>query len=90
MSRTALITGASRGIGLGIATRLAEQGYGLTITARDRDRLESVAADLRTAGAKDVVVVAGDLADEESAGRVVEAHTDAYGSLNALVLNAGV
>lgn len=90
MSRTALITGASRGIGLGIATRLAAQGYGLTITARDRDRLESVAADLRTAGAKDVVVVAGDLADEESAGRVVEAHTDAYGSLNALVLNAGV
>ena len=36
MSHTALITGASRGIGFGIATRLAEQGYGLTITARDR------------------------------------------------------
>ncbi|MFZ2175835.1 MAG: SDR family oxidoreductase [Rhodococcus sp. (in: high G+C Gram-positive bacteria)] len=90
MSRTALITGASRGIGLGISTRLAEQGYGLTINARDPERLEVVAADLRAAGAKDVVVVAGDLSDEESAGRLVDAHSERFGSMTALVLNAGV
>ena len=90
MSRSALITGASRGIGRGIATRLAEAGYGLTLSARDAERLEVVADELRAAGAKEVVVVAGDLADEASAGRVVTAHADTFGSLNALVLNAGV
>lgn len=36
---SALVTGASRGIGLGVATRLAQQGYGLTLTARDEARL---------------------------------------------------
>ena len=48
--RTALITGASRGIGVGIATRLAGQGYALTIASRDPQRLEDVASQLRAAG----------------------------------------
>ena len=71
MSKSALVTGASRGIGLGIATRLAAQGYGLTISARDPERLEAVAADLSGAGAKEVVVAAADRADPESADRIV-------------------
>lgn len=88
--KTALVTGASRGIGLGIATRLAQQGYGLTISARDPATLEAVAADLRSAGATEVVTVAGDLADEASSARLVDAHTDRFGVMTALVLNAGV
>ena len=90
MRRSALVTGASRGIGLGIATRLAEQGYGLTISARDPERLEAVAADLRGAGAKEVVVAAADMADSESADRIVNAHSERFGTLHALILNAGV
>ncbi|MFV0461521.1 MAG: SDR family NAD(P)-dependent oxidoreductase [Actinomycetales bacterium] len=88
--RTALVTGASRGIGLGIATRLAEQGWGLTITARDTGRLGEVAGILRAAGASQVITLAADLAEDEAAGHLVETHRQAYGAMNALVLNAGV
>ncbi|MFD4181525.1 SDR family NAD(P)-dependent oxidoreductase [Rhodococcus sp. NPDC058514] len=87
---TALVTGASRGIGLGIANRLARSGYSLTITARDAERLDAVERDLRAAGAAEVVSIAGDMADESDIARVTEAHADRFGSMTALILNAGV
>lgn len=88
---TALVTGASRGIGLGVANRLAAQGYSLTITARDPERLDAAAAELRAAGASDVLAVAGDMADAEFPAAVTAAHVDRFGdALTALVLNAGV
>ncbi|CAM3143384.1 SDR family oxidoreductase [Prescottella defluvii] len=90
MTNSALITGASRGIGLGIAQRLAGQGYALTVTARDRTRLDKVAAQLRSAGAPDVVAVAADMADPDAAASIAETHEDRFGSMRALVLNAGV
>ncbi|MEV6217963.1 SDR family oxidoreductase [Nocardia sp. NPDC051833] len=89
-SKSALITGASRGIGLGIANRLAQQGYSLTITARDADRLTAVAADLRALGAPEVVAVAADMADEDGIARLLAEHADRYATLSALILNAGV
>lgn len=88
--RSALITGASRGIGLGIATSLARQGYGLTVTARGAAALEPVAASLLSAGAPVVVPVAADLADREAPAVIVEQHRARFGSMDALVLNAGV
>ncbi|MFF0815693.1 SDR family NAD(P)-dependent oxidoreductase [Rhodococcus sp. NPDC003318] len=88
---TALVTGASRGIGLGVAGRLAAQGYSLTITARDPERLDAVAEDLRHAGAPDVVAVAGDMADAEFPAAIIAAHAERFGAeMTALVLNAGV
>lgn len=80
---SAFVTGASRGIGLGIATRLAERGYALTISARGAERLESVAERLREVGAKEVRAVAADLADPEATARVVETHREAFGSMKA-------
>jgi 3-oxoacyl-[acyl-carrier protein] reductase len=88
--RSALVTGASRGIGLGVAMRLATRGFGLTITARGVDTLRAAADQLVVAGAAYVEVVAADAADHGSAADVVAAHRSRFGSIDALVLNAGV
>ncbi|MGH8973394.1 MAG: SDR family NAD(P)-dependent oxidoreductase, partial [Acidimicrobiia bacterium] len=62
--RTALVTGASRGIGAGIAAALDEAGARVALLARDRDRLEKVAAGL----GHDPVVLTADLADPTGPG----------------------
>lgn len=87
---SALVTGASRGIGLGIAEMLARRNYGLTLVARDSQRLEHIAARLGELGARQVVTVAADLAGEGAADRIAEAHNHAFATLDVLVLNAGV
>lgn len=88
--RSALITGASRGIGRSIAIALARQGYGLTITARSQPDLEVVAAELRVAGASTVLPVAADLAYRSTLPGLVDAHASVFDTMNALILNAGV
>jgi 3-oxoacyl-[acyl-carrier protein] reductase len=90
MERTALITGASRGIGLGIATHLAGLGFGLTITARDAATLEGVRSMLLEAGAADVQSVAAEASDADATNAVVDAHAHRFGTLSTLVLAAGV
>lgn len=87
---SALVTGASRGIGLGIATRLAERGFATTISARDPERVDSVAKQLLAAGAPEVSAVAGDIGNESYLVDLVLAHADRFGTLDALILNAGV
>jgi 3-oxoacyl-[acyl-carrier protein] reductase len=88
--RTALVTGASRGIGRGIALELARQGFGLTATSRSNEDLAALAAELAAAGAPRVVTCAADLADRTALTSVVERHAEAYTSMHALVLSAGV
>jgi short-subunit dehydrogenase len=85
----AIVTGASRGIGLALATLLAEEGYQVTMTARKRDQLERAADTLRGEGAR-VEHVAANLADEESVRAVVARHREVFGRLDVLVNNAGV
>ncbi|WNI19015.1 SDR family NAD(P)-dependent oxidoreductase [Actinacidiphila sp. ITFR-21] len=86
---SALITGGSRGIGLGVASALAARGWGLTLCARDPARLAAAGAELRSLGGR-VESVAGDAADEACLAAAVDRHEAAYGSMNALVLAAGV
>lgn len=88
---SALITGASRGIGLAIAKQLARQGMALTITARDGQALETVVPELTALGSPRVVPVACDMADPQAPALIVETHRQQHGeALTALVLNAGV
>jgi NAD(P)-dependent dehydrogenase (short-subunit alcohol dehydrogenase family) len=87
--RAAIVTGASRGIGLGLAEALAAEGYGLTISARKPDTLEQTAERLRSSGA-DVEAVAANLADEDAVAEIVGRHRERFGRLDVLVNNAGV
>lgn len=87
--RAALVTGASRGIGLALADALGEAGYALTLAARKPESLEQTAGELRDKG-YEVEFVAANMADEEAIRQVVSTHRDRYGRLDVLVNNAGV
>jgi short-subunit dehydrogenase len=87
--RAAIVTGASRGIGLALARALGEEGYGLTISARKPDSLERTAHELREQGFE-VEYLAANMADEEAITEVVRLHRDHFGRLDVLVNNAGV
>jgi NAD(P)-dependent dehydrogenase (short-subunit alcohol dehydrogenase family) len=87
--RAALVTGASRGIGLALAETLGEAGYGLTLAARKPEPLEQTAHQLRERGF-DVEFLAGNMGEEEAITQVVRLHRERYGRLDVLVNNAGV
>jgi short-subunit dehydrogenase len=87
--RAAIVTGASRGIGLAIADVLGQEGYALTLTARKPEGLEQAADELRGKG-YEVQTVPGNMNDEEAIIGVVSAHREKYGRLDALVNNAGI
>jgi short-subunit dehydrogenase len=87
--RAAIVTGGSRGIGLALAEVLADEGYGVTVTARKPETLEQAASALRKRGAE-VEQVAANLTDEESVSAIVAHHRETFGRLDVLVNNAGV
>lgn len=86
--KSVLITGASAGIGHACALALAAEGAQLVLTARRKDRLDSLAAEVKKAGAE-VKIVAGDATEEATAVRAIKAAKDAYGKLDILINNAG-
>lgn len=86
---TALITGASSGIGALYAEQLAHKGYDLVLVARDRARLDALAAHITTATRRTVEVLAADLADPAQRA-IVEAKLRDDASITLLVNNAGV
>ncbi|MCE3551155.1 SDR family oxidoreductase [Pseudonocardia sp. RS11V-5] len=85
----ALVTGASRGIGALIADKLAAAGWDLTVSARSEGPLQERAG-LLSAHGHAVRAVPADMGVEEDVVRLADVHVEAYGRLDALVLNAGM
>ncbi len=83
--RTALVTGASSGLGARFARVLAAVGANVVVTARRADRLAELAADLPSA-----LAVAGDVAVAEDRERIVAESLDRFGRIDVLVNNAGI
>jgi NADP-dependent 3-hydroxy acid dehydrogenase YdfG len=87
--RTALVTGASSGIGTETARALAAAGAALVVTARRRDRLDALAAELEKAGAA-VLAVTADMRREDDIERCFAAARERFGGVDVLVNNAGL
>jgi NAD(P)-dependent dehydrogenase (short-subunit alcohol dehydrogenase family) len=87
--RAAVVTGGSSGIGLAIARALAEDGYGVTISARRPDKLAAAASELAGEGL-DVHHVAAQMTEEEEIAALFVSHLERFGRLDVLANNAGV
>jgi len=82
--KTAIVTGASQGIGAGIVKRFAEEGYSVVANSRTITRSTEVAASGR------VALVDGDIGDPATAARIVETALARFQSIDVLVNNAGI
>src|SRR5699024_3359134 len=87
-TRTAVVTGASAGIGAAAAEALAADGWHVVLTARREDRLREVQARIQDAGGQATVIVL-DVTDQDSIDAVAKQLAAEFGSVDLLVNNAG-
>jgi 7-alpha-hydroxysteroid dehydrogenase len=86
--KVALVTGAGKGIGKGIALTFARAGADVALVARTKDDLEAVADEIRTTG-RNAVAIPADVTEIESLGDIVEQAVGSLGGLDVLVNNSG-
>ena len=89
MSKIALITGGSSGLGFEMATNLAEQDYTIIILARDSQKLDTAVAVLKADG-HEAVGYSCDITDESRLREVCAETAERFGGIDFLILNAGV
>jgi NAD(P)-dependent dehydrogenase (short-subunit alcohol dehydrogenase family) len=86
--KTAVVTGASSGIGLGIAKALLANGWNVVGNARTKSRLDEAAA--RLDAAERFFGIVGDITEPATAGQLIDGALDRYGQVDLLVNNAGI
>ena len=90
MAKVALVTGGSRGIGLGIVTQLAQQGFNIAINGvRPQEGVTEVLESIKALGV-DVIYCQGNVALSADRAKILQEVKDHYGQLNLLVNNAGI
>lgn len=87
--RSAVVTGASKGLGKAIAVALAAEGARVALVARGREQLEAVAAEIAAAGGS-ALPLAGDITDEAQVRWIEREAAGAFGAVHILVNNAGI
>ena len=88
--KTALITGGSKGIGLGVARALVQAGMNVTITARSQEQVEVAAAQLNETGPGRALGLHCDVRNFEDQVEVVSRTVAEFGQLDVAIANAGV
>jgi NAD(P)-dependent dehydrogenase (short-subunit alcohol dehydrogenase family) len=88
MNKTAIVTGASSGIGYATAKLFAQEGANVLVTARRSDELEALVSEIREAGGT-AVAIAGDVRDEALAETLVRTAVERFGGLDIAFNNAG-
>jgi 3-oxoacyl-[acyl-carrier protein] reductase len=87
--RTAIVTGAARGIGAGVARRLAADGFAVAVVDLDETACKPVVEDIERAGGR-AIAVGADVADEQAVANAVTRITEELGAPTVLVNNAGI
>jgi 3-oxoacyl-[acyl-carrier protein] reductase len=87
--KSALVTGATVGIGRGIALALAREGVRLAVVARRADLLDELAAEIAAAGGQKPILIVQDMLREGSPDRIAAAALGGFGAVDILVNNAG-
>src|SRR5690606_5118111 len=88
--KTAIVTGASRGIGAAIARRFAEEGANIVVNySGSQDKAEAVVAEIEQSGGKAIAVKAN-VADADAVKTLADAAMKEFGSIDILVNNAGI
>lgn len=87
--RTAIVTGASHGLGVTFASALAEQGANVVLSARSTEKLEQVRDELTSSGARALVVTC-DVANPHDVKQLVERAVQHFGRVDIMVNNAGI
>ncbi|HEX7894454.1 MAG TPA: SDR family oxidoreductase, partial [Terriglobales bacterium] len=83
MGKTVIVTGASQGIGAGVAKAFLDKGYNVVATSRNVTKSKDLSA-------SSLALVDGDIGDASVAAKVAETAISRFGSINALVNNAGI